>query len=115
MEELENKLPDIATSAHCVRLDAKATYFAPNAFRADAAQTRANISDAIVWCKPNRNGYDTSEMYDSHVHQQAEIWGWTLVADMKNGTQVDEDLEVDRSCVRPLTTLLEWVKHGTLP
>ncbi len=114
-EELEEKLPDIATILYGVKLDVKTSYFTPNEFRAKAAQARASAADAIVWCKAVREGLDSPAEFDSRVHEQAEVWGWTLLADMRTGRQVGDDLVVDSRLVRPLSRLLAWVKDGAAP
>lgn len=112
--ELTEKLPDILSTAYAVKLDVKSSFGRAD-FRANAAQTRESTVDAIVWCKPVRNGYLTSEEYDSHVDEQAQIWGWTGIAEMRKGTQEGDNLVVDDSMVRPLSELIVWVRDGKPP
>lgn len=111
-QELESKLPDITTCTHKLKLDVKSTY-APNNFKADAGQVDANGSDAIVWCKACRGGYTLN--FDEFVPESAEIAGWNLLRDMKDGDLVDNTYVVTNAKVRKLDTLLDWLKSGTSP
>jgi hypothetical protein len=115
VEELRDGVPDIMTSPHGVRLDAKGSILFSNG-RLCCRQVKDAPSLAVVWCLPLRPfGYEHDRDYDTSVPLGVKILGWSTMAEVGAVERVEGWHEVPAGDMREPSTLLEWIATGACP